>query len=105
MFMLVMLFCVLMMAESVVYSDISLKCVSYNCRGMNDSNRSYISNLLDHCDILFLQEHWLSNSQLDGLEDISYCCNHHALGISGFGSSDILRGRLYSRCAIFCRRS
>jgi len=59
---------------------------------------SYLSKLLEYCDILFLQEHWLSESQLDGLGDIR--CTHLASGINGFGCSDILKWRPYGGCAM-----
>ena len=37
---------------------------SHNCRGFNFVKRDYIQKLLDECDILFLQEHWLSERRL-----------------------------------------
>ena len=101
--MVVMSLLLLLMDDSVANTDVSLKCVSYNCRGFNDAKRLYLSKLLQDCDILFLQEHWLSESQLDGLRDISH--THLACGISGFGCSDVLRGRPYGGCAVFWRRS
>ena len=42
----------------------SLRLVSYNCRGLRDSSKVYLSKLLYDCDIFFLQEHWLSVDQL-----------------------------------------
>ena len=83
----VMSLLLLLMDESIVNSVTGLKFVSYNCRGFNDAKSLYLSKLLKHCDVLFLQEHWLSESQLDGLGDIS--CTHLASGISGFGCSDV----------------
>jgi len=92
-----------LMDESIVNSAMSLKFVSYNCHGFNDAKHVYLSKLLECCDILFLQEHWLSESQLDGLSDVS--CTQFASGISGFGCSDVPKGRPYGGCAIFWRRS
>lgn len=80
-----------------------MRCMSYNCRGFNEVKKSYVSKMLEHCDILFLQEHWLSESQLDGLGSISP--THVSFGISGFGCSDVLSGRPYGGCAILWRRS
>ena len=37
---------------------------SYNCHGFNFVKRDYIQKLLDECDILFIQEHWLSERRL-----------------------------------------
>jgi len=37
--------------------------MSYNCRGFNVHKIAYIRSLLSKTDILFLQEHWLSEDQ------------------------------------------
>lgn len=91
------------MDESVINTRNVMRCMSYNCRGFNEVKKSYVSKMLEHCDILFLQEHWLSESQLDGLGSISP--THVSFGISGFGCSDVLSGRPYGGCAILWRRS
>ena len=39
-----------------------LKLVSYNSRGFNDCKQQYLLGLLRDTDILFLREHWLSDS-------------------------------------------
>jgi len=80
-----------------------LRCVSYNSRGFNESRRHYICNVLYACDMLFLQEHWLSDDQLVLLNSLS--SEHVAVGISGFGDADILNGRPYGGCAIVWRTS
>ena len=69
----------------------SLQIVSYNCRGYNLTKRPYIQSLLPNTDILFLQEHWLSEDQLRLLGDID--SNFIYTGVSGFGCSDVLNGR------------
>jgi len=56
-------------------------------RGFNESRRHNICNVLSVCDILFLQEHWLSDDQLVFLNSLS--SEHVAVGISGFGDADI----------------
>jgi len=95
------LFSLVTMAESV-HSDL-LRLVSFNSRGYNESKKSYICSILSGCDLLFLQEHWLSDAQLACLNDLSR--DHVALGVSGFGNSEVLSGRPYGGCAIVWRSS
>jgi exonuclease III len=80
-----------------------LKFVSYNCRGLHDSKKDYLENLLSQCDILFLQEHWLTDVQIQSLNLIN--SNFSAFGISGFDQAEILRGRPYGGCAIFWKQN
>jgi len=80
-----------------------LKCISFNCRGLNDSRKWYIRELLEKCDVLFLQEHWQSDEQLEGLKTLGI--DNFAIGVSGFGCSDVLPGRPYGGCAIFWRKN
>ena len=79
----------------------SITVVSYNCRGYNAVKRNYVNNLLSTADILCLQEHWLSESQLSILGTIND--NFTYAGVSGFDSSKILQGRPYGGCAIMWR--
>jgi len=53
---------------------------------------------MSHCNILFLQEHWLADVQLSTLANI--CPNLAFTGISGFDNSNTLAGRPYGGCAI-----
>ena len=64
--------------------------------------RQYLSTILSSCEFLFLQEHWLSDGQLDSLSEISDV--HNVTAISGFGNSEVLKGRPYGGCAIFWPR-
>ena len=80
----------------------NMKLISYNCRGFNSYKSVYICHLLQTCDILFLQEHWLSEGQLSILDSVSG--THSASGICGFDSKQVLTGRPYGGCAIFWRR-
>ena len=73
--------------------------MSFNSRGFNESKQCYIRSILSGCDLLFLQEHWLSEDQLCWLNGLS--SDHVAVGVSGFGNSDILDGRPFGGCAIF----
>lgn len=76
----------------------NLRMISYNCRGYNVTKLPYIASLLTSCDILFLQEHWLSESQLHNLNNIS--SSHMSTGTCGFDNNEILMGRPYGGCAI-----
>jgi len=78
---------------------------SYNCRGFNGNKKPYIANLLSECDILLLQEHWLSDAQLSVLGDLH---NNNDVpimynGVSGFDNETVLTGRPYGGCAILWR--
>ena len=76
---------------------------SYNCRGYNEHKRDYLASLLSRCDILFLQEHWLSDGQLNVLNNIS--ADHECFGVCGFDNTTVLRGRPYGGCAVFWRNN
>ena len=80
----------------------NLTAKTYNCRGLNSSKKCLVVNLLSYFDFLFIQEHWLSSSQLSELNFSSP--NHYGVGGSGFGSDDVLRERPYGSCAILWRR-
>jgi len=79
-----------------------LRFMTYNSRGFNDSKRMYIAYLLSSCDILYVQEHWLSEEQLAMLNGLSSV--HLTTGVSGFSNKDVLSGRPYGGCSIFWRR-
>lgn len=81
------------------YEYNKLRVMSYNCHGYSASKLPYVSSLLTNCDILFLQEHWLSDNQLNTLNNIN--STHLSTGTVGFGSDDLLLGRPYGGCAIF----
>ena len=80
---------------------IPLTVTSYNCRGLNSSKFNYIRLLLQKTNVLFLQEHWLSEGQLSKLGDIDEKFLFTA--VSGFDNKDILSGRPYGGCAILWR--
>ena len=82
-------------------NKLSMKLLSYNCRGFNCYKSQYICKLLSMCDILYLQEHWLSEEQLCKLNSIS--SSHSAVGVCGFDKTEVLRGRPYGGCAVFWR--
>jgi Reverse transcriptase (RNA-dependent DNA polymerase) len=73
--------------------------ISFNCRGFNDAKIPYLKTLLAKCDFLFLQEHWLVDSQLPLLNAL---CNKFLVSaVSGIDNSEVLSGRPYGGCAIF----
>jgi len=65
---------------SLLLNSFNVRICSYNCRGYNDSKKWYVCELLNKCDFLFLQEHWLSESQLSCLSVVSN--DHIAVGVS-----------------------
>ena len=80
---------------------ISLNVASFNCRGYNNSKRNYVRTLLSQVSVLFLQEIWLSESQMNELGSIDD--NFLFAGCSGFDNSDVLTGRPYGGVAIAVR--
>ena len=56
-----------------------------------------------YTDILFLQEHWLSEPQLHIFGSIDP--DYHYTAVSGFGNDSVLSGRPYGECAIMWRSS
>jgi hypothetical protein len=73
--------------------------MSYNCCGFSVNKTCYIKSLLSKTDILFLQEHWLSDDQLRLLGNIN--SNFVHARVSGFGNIEILSGRPFGGCAIY----
>ena len=82
-------------------TNASVTIMSYNCRGFNKLKCDYIKSLFASCNILLLQEHWLSDDQLTMLGSIDSMFSH--IAVSGFGNSDVLDGRPYGGCAILWR--
>ena len=72
---------------------------SFNSHGYNNG-LSYISVLFDSSDIVLLQEHWLSDSELSKLCFDGFVND----AISGFDSSALLYGRPFGGCTIpYCQ--
>lgn len=76
----------------------SLNVLSYNCRGFNEFKIPYIQSLMCRSDVLFIQEHWLSDGQLPILNNLS--TSHCSFSVCGFNSDEVLQGRPYGGCAI-----
>ena len=75
-----------------------LKFVSYNCKGFNSSKVNHMLTIISKCDILFVQEHWLFNSQASVFQ--TYFPDMHSHMVSGMPDTDIMHGRPYGGCAI-----
>jgi len=82
-------------------SQDSLHLVSYYFRGWT-SGQHTVFDLLQSCDICFLQEHWLLHEQLN-LLNIHY--DFLSTGVSGMDSSEFHLGRPFGGCTILYRRS
>lgn len=76
---------------------------TYKCRGYNVFKQPYVNSLLLRSDILYLQEHWLSEGQLPLLNNIN--CDFLCVSVCGFSNDNVLRGRPYGGCAILFRKS
>ena len=82
------------------YSTIQ-KCVTCNCRGWN-SGPCVLPDLLDACDICFIQEHWLFTEHLSDLNSVNN--EFTFVGVSGMDSGILLCGRPYGGCGIiYCK--
>jgi hypothetical protein len=90
------------MANSLIMSNSNLSLPltigSYNSRGFNRTKQTYVAGLMSKTDVVFLQEHWLSESQLGVIGGIMP--NILYTGVSGFDNSEVLLGRPYGGCAI-----
>ena len=73
--------------RSFLSVDATLDVISNNSRGLNACKKDYLANLLLKCDILFVQEHWLFESQLDSLNSVS--SNFFVSCVSGFTRSSV----------------
>ena len=75
-----------------------LSIVLYYCQSFNFVKSGFINCLLLKCDILFIQEHWLSDEQLLDLNQIN--TQLLCLAVCGLNNNDILFGRPHGGCAI-----
>ena len=59
------------------------------------------TDLLDTCDICFIQEHWLFTEHLSDLNSVN---EFTSVGVSGMDSGILLCGRPYGGCGIlYCK--
>ena len=75
------------MVDYVLMERTNLRIVSYNCRSLNSSMVPCISELLNMCDILLLQEIWLYSTQF------SLFTTYFNVSICGMNTSVIHAGR------------
>lgn len=74
-------------------SDSALMVGSYNCRGLRATTWSFISDIMNNCDILCVQEHWLFEADLDYLTGPAGSFNF--TGVSGMNPGTPLTGRRF----------
>jgi hypothetical protein len=63
----------------------------------------YFNQILDRCDTLFIEGHWLSEQQLSICGDINP--NFMYLAVRGFCNEKMLPGRPYGDFAVWVRKS
>ena len=80
----------------------ALRVMSYNCRGINIIKTEYIKSLLSICDILFIQEHWFCDAQIQSFSSLN--SDFLSCGVCGFDSQSVLQGRPFGGCAILWRK-
>jgi len=83
----------------------SLRICTLNLHGFNNS-KIYLQELCSNTDIICVQEHWLTDSQLNKFNDIHD--DYYFYGCSAMNnvcSSGILRGRPFGGVGFLCRNS
>ena len=76
---------------------------TYNSRGHAPDRIEYMKDLLNQCDILFVQEHWYLESNLLLLE--KELENVKVYGISGMDEKKLCKGRPFGGCAFICKNN
>ncbi len=80
-----------------------MQVITYNCRGLiSDLKKQYIGALLQKCDILLIQEHWLLNKSCNDLQ--GHYTDHYVFAKSGMIETELLIGRPYGGCGILISR-
>ena len=91
------------MVDHVLMEPTDPRIVSYNCRGFNAFKVPFISELLNMCDILLLQETWLYSSPFCLFT--TYIYNYNNVSICGMDESVIHAGRPYGGCTVLYKSS
>lgn len=84
-------------------SDITYKIITYNLHGLNQG-LTYLKDLLEVHDIVFVQEHWLDSTEFVKLSEINK--DFTVVAVSSMEdklAAGILRGRPFGGLAIFIR--
>ena len=81
-----------------------IRLCTWNSRGHAIDRLMYIERLLQHCDILLVQEHWLMDGDLHRLiaispDELTVC------GVSGMDPQHLLVGRPFGGCALIHKRN
>ena len=82
--------------QGLTMEGMSINIVSYNCSCFRSSS-GHVKQLLEQCDTLCLQEHWLLDHQLC---DLNICQNFAVTGVSGMASDCVIHGCPYGGCAV-----
>ena len=81
----------------------SLKICSYNIQGLNRSKWEYLNDLVCDQDFVFVQEHWLHNTQAhvisDNLNGVQFSC------VSGMDDNELISGRPFCGCVIIWKNT
>ena len=76
---------------------------TYNVHGINDTKWEYVEHLMNDCEFLCIQEHWLHSSQFhvftDNIPNIGYHC------VSGMDDGTFIGGRPYGGCGVLWQNS
>ena len=75
-----------------------LQICSYNCQGLGAGKLQFIQNLCDNSQFIFIQEHWLHESNTHWFDNIVKNIQSHV--VSGMCSKQIVEGRAYGGTAI-----
>lgn len=81
----------------------TLRISSYNSRGHGAGRLSYIKKLLEHCEIVLLQEHWYFDDDIQRMS--KYIGDVSVYGSSGMPNNELLAGRPYGGCAIIVKNT
>ena len=74
-----------------IINNVTIKLCSYNCKGVERA-MPHVNEVCNAYDIVFLQEHWLSDMEIDVLNQVH--SNMYSAGVSAMNSGDsLLRGR------------
>ena len=80
-----------------------LRVCTYNTKGHGSDRIDYIHKLIGQCDVLFIQEHWLLNCNIQRFADMVGDVNIY--GTSGMNENELLIGRPYGGCAFLWKKS
>jgi len=89
---------------AVLQSD-GMKICTFNLHGLSNSN-IYLRYLCNVNDLVFIQEHWLMNSQLDKLGDVHEAFDFYASSaMDKICSEQLLKGRPFGGVGVLVRKS